>query len=351
MTKGSKTFTTSSTGAYTVGTRVRVAYTPSPAGVFMEGTVTAVTLNTSITVNIDVLSSGFSGLSGWTFSVAAGQGYGDVTSGSSITIGTGSVVFTISSTTNGSYTIGSRVRASSVSSPSNFMEGIITDIVSNTFSVNVDIVGGSGTYNNWSFSIAGERGLTGPMPTLGTNVATFLATPTSANLASAVTDETGSGSLVFSANPTFSGTVSGITKGMVGLGNVDNTSDANKPLSTVAQNESDYLRALTNNLSDAIADLNARTPFRMEVRSTDVGGASAVMKAVGVTFTSGRFTLAPRVTATVASTNTGALIATVDSLGSTGFTLRLRHSDNVTFSGTFPVSWIAIQRSSGAASG
>jgi hypothetical protein len=37
---------------------------------------------------------------------------------------------------------------------------------------------------------------------LGTGIATFLATPTSANLASAVTDETGSGSLVFASSPT-----------------------------------------------------------------------------------------------------------------------------------------------------
>jgi hypothetical protein len=36
---------------------------------------------------------------------------------------------------------------------------------------------------------------------LGTGVSTFLATPTSANLASAVTDETGSGSLVFATSP------------------------------------------------------------------------------------------------------------------------------------------------------
>lgn len=34
------------------------------------------------------------------------------------------------------------------------------------------------------------------------------------------------------ANPTFTGTVAGITKTHVGLGNVDNTSDANKPVST-----------------------------------------------------------------------------------------------------------------------
>lgn len=37
------------------------------------------------------------------------------------------------------------------------------------------------------------------------------------------------------ASPTFTGTVSGITKTMVGLGNVDNTADADKPVSTATQ--------------------------------------------------------------------------------------------------------------------
>lgn len=36
-------------------------------------------------------------------------------------------------------------------------------------------------------------------------------------------------------SPTFTGTVSGITKSMVGLSNVDNTSDVNKPVSTATQ--------------------------------------------------------------------------------------------------------------------
>lgn len=36
-------------------------------------------------------------------------------------------------------------------------------------------------------------------------------------------------------SPTFTGTVAGITKDMVGLGNVENTSDANKPISTATQ--------------------------------------------------------------------------------------------------------------------
>ena len=41
---------------------------------------------------------------------------------------------------------------------------------------------------------------------LGTGVATFLATPSSANLITAVTDETGTGSLVFATSPTLAGT-------------------------------------------------------------------------------------------------------------------------------------------------
>jgi hypothetical protein len=40
---------------------------------------------------------------------------------------------------------------------------------------------------------------------LGTNVATFLATPSSANLRSALTDETGTGAAVFATAPTFTG--------------------------------------------------------------------------------------------------------------------------------------------------
>jgi hypothetical protein len=37
------------------------------------------------------------------------------------------------------------------------------------------------------------------------------------------------------ASPTFTGTVAGITKTMVGLGSVDNTADADKPVSTATQ--------------------------------------------------------------------------------------------------------------------
>ena len=36
-------------------------------------------------------------------------------------------------------------------------------------------------------------------------------------------------------SPTFTGTVSGVTKSMVGLGSADNTSDLAKPISTATQ--------------------------------------------------------------------------------------------------------------------
>lgn len=65
---------------------------------------------------------------------------------------------------------------------------------------------------------------------LGTGVATALATPSSANLASAVTDETGSGALVFATNPVFSTSVqipngTGPTVDAAGEIAVDTTTD------------------------------------------------------------------------------------------------------------------------------
>lgn len=47
-------------------------------------------------------------------------------------------------------------------------------------------------------------------------------------------------------SPTFTGTVSGVTKSMVGLGNVDNTSDANKPISTATQTALNLKAPLAN---------------------------------------------------------------------------------------------------------
>jgi len=60
---------------------------------------------------------------------------------------------------------------------------------------------------------------------LGTGVATFLATPSSANLASALTDETGSGSVVFGTSPTLTNpTVTNYVETLQAVGTVGATS-------------------------------------------------------------------------------------------------------------------------------
>jgi hypothetical protein len=70
--------------------------------------------------------------------------------------------------------------------------------------------GGTGSTSTTFVNLA--TNVTGTLPvanggtgitSFGTGVATFLGTPSSANLAAAVTDETGSGSLVFATSPTF----------------------------------------------------------------------------------------------------------------------------------------------------
>ena len=64
-------------------------------------------------------------------------------------------------------------------------------------SITVDAQGRITAASNGSVSVA-----VGDVTGLGSGVATFLGTPSSANLISAVTDETGTGSLVFATSPT-----------------------------------------------------------------------------------------------------------------------------------------------------
>ena len=60
------------------------------------------------------------------------------------------------------------------------------------------------------------------------------------------------------ASPTFTGTVSGITKSMVGLGSVDNTTDAAKPISAATQTALD-LKANTADLTTLTTTVDANT--------------------------------------------------------------------------------------------
>jgi hypothetical protein len=89
-----------------------------------------------------------------------------------------------------------------INASSNTLTGVVTPSSTDTLT-NKTISGSSNTISNISLT----TGVTGTLPaanggtgitSLGTGIATFLGTPTSANLASAVTDEVGTGALVFS---------------------------------------------------------------------------------------------------------------------------------------------------------
>ena len=80
------------------------------------------------------------------------------------------------------------------------------------------------------------------------------------------------------ASPTFTGTVSGITKSMVGLGNVDNTTDLLKPISTATQTALDAKLATTTATSTyaTISNVALKAPLASPVftGTVDFSGAT-----------------------------------------------------------------------------
>jgi len=123
---------------------------------------------------------------------------------------------------------------------------------------------------------------------LAAGVAAFLAAPSSANLRTALTDETGTGSAVFGTSPNITAPT-GIVKGDVGLGNVDNTSDVTKWAATKTLTNTTYDTAGTgNSLSIAGVAVTANTGTGAVVRATsptlvtpNLGTPSAVNLANG----------------------------------------------------------------------
>jgi hypothetical protein len=101
--------------------------------------------------------------------------------------------------------------------------------------------GGTGTtsttFANLTTNVTGTlpvaNGGTG-ITSLGTGVATFLGTPSSANLASAVTDETGSGALVFGTSPTLTTPALGTPSALV-LTNATGLPKAALPAGSILQ--------------------------------------------------------------------------------------------------------------------
>jgi hypothetical protein len=106
---------------------------------------------------------------------------------------------------------------------------------------------------------SGGTGIT----SFGSGVATFLGTPSSANLATAVTDETGSGSLVFATSPSLVTPVLGTpTSGTLSTCTVDGTDAVGFRNTPVNSQSADYTLVLADSgktIFHPAADNNART--------------------------------------------------------------------------------------------
>jgi hypothetical protein len=130
-----------------------------------------------------------------------GIGYYNLTSVSSVAIATGSKTFTTNlSNISTAFTVGTRVRVAYVTTPANYMEGVITSFSGTTLVVNVDSIGGSGTYANWAFSVAGIQGSNGVTLITGTANQVIASASTGAVTLSLPQD------IATTSSPTFVGT-------------------------------------------------------------------------------------------------------------------------------------------------
>jgi hypothetical protein len=108
---------------------------------------------------------------------------------------------------------------------------------------------GSTAWNSLSYSIGAIP--VGNITGLGTGVATFLGTPTSSNLAAAVTDETGTGALVFANTPTL------VTPnlGVASATSVNGTTiPSSKTLTVTTDNLSVFASTTSSQLAGVISD-------------------------------------------------------------------------------------------------
>ena len=101
----------------------------------------------------------------------SGRGFSGVSSTAFHTISTGTKSYNVSN--SGAYAIGQRVRARLFSSGSIWNEGVILDIVQDSYiQISVDRTSGGGNGSSWDFILVGDVGATGPQGPQGIQGAT-----------------------------------------------------------------------------------------------------------------------------------------------------------------------------------
>jgi hypothetical protein len=134
-------------------------------------------------------------------------------------IGTGSKTFTTNlSATATAFAVGQRVRVAYTGITSNYMEGSITAFTTTSLTVNVDAIGGSGTFASWNIVSAGAVGATGATGPTGATGATGAAStvtgPTGPTGATGPTTYPSAG-IAISNGSAWSTSVAGVATGSV----------------------------------------------------------------------------------------------------------------------------------------
>jgi hypothetical protein len=283
-------FTTNAQGQVTAVTNTAIAITSAA----VSGLAASATTDTTNAANITTGTLNTARLSG---------SYTGITGVGTLTAGTwnGSVIGAIYGGTGfGSYTVGDLLFADTTTSLAKLAGAAVGNALISGGVASAPSYGKIGLATHVDGTLPVANGGTG-LTSLGAGVATFLGTPSSANLAAAVTDETGSGALVFATSPTF------VTPA---LGTPSSGNLANCTFPTLNQNTTGSAATLTTGRTIAITgDLTYTSPtFNGSTNVTAAGTLATVNANVG-SFTNASVTVNGKGLVTAVSSGTAPVTA------------------------------------------